>query len=130
MRSTVRDMPTLTRTLVASFDALAMVAFAYVATGGAFRHVAENIVLWGSALAAGVAAVVVAIDASAVIGWVAIGYVLFAALLTGEEPHVLLLALAVALASVVQRPRRSLALGVTVAALAALITRAAMTALL
>ncbi|MDP9265113.1 MAG: hypothetical protein M3O91_03190 [Chloroflexota bacterium] len=123
-------MQNLTRTLVASFDALAMTAFAYVATGGTFQHAAEDIVLWGSAVAAGVAAVVVAIDASPLIGWIAIGYVLFAALLTGEEPHLLLLALAVALMPVVQRPRRSLAMGVAVAAVAALVTRAAVTALM
>ncbi len=123
-------MANLTRTLVASFDALAMAAFAYVATGGTFLHAGENLVLWGSALAAGVAAVVVAIDASPLIGWIAIGYVLFAALLTGEQPHLLLLALAVALASVVQRPRRSLAMGVAVAGVAALVARVAVNSIL
>lgn len=118
-----------TRTAVAAFDALAMAAFAYVTTGG-FGHLVPDLVLWGSAAAAAVAAFVVATNGSAVLGWIAIGYVLFAGLLVADTPQLVLVALAFALMPVVQRPRASLALGISIAALAAFGWRIAVVLLL
>lgn len=109
---------------VAAFDALAMAVFAYTRTGG-FGNPAADLVLWGSAAAASVAAFIVAMNGPAVVGWVAIGYVLFAGLLLTDAPQLLVLALAIALMPVVQRPRGSLALGIAIAAISAFVWRVA-----
>ena len=110
-------MSSTLRAGVAAFDAIAMAVYAYVATGG-FGNVATDLILWGSAAAAAIAAFVVSTNGPAVLGWIAIGYILFAGLLiTG--PELVLVALAVALMPVVQRPRGSLAIGIVVAALSA-----------
>lgn len=109
--------PTL-RAAVAAFDALAMAAFAYVQTGG-FGSPGIDLMLWGSAAAAAVAAFVVATNGPATLGWIAIGYILFAGLLLTDAPQLLLIALAIALMPVVQRPRNSLAFGIVVATLSA-----------
>ena len=109
--------PTL-RAAIAAFDAVAMAAFAYVRTGG-FGQLVPDLVLWGSAAAAAIAAFVVATDGAPVLGWVAVGYILFAGLLVAEEPQIVLVALAVALMPVLERPRRSLALGIAIATIAA-----------
>jgi hypothetical protein len=109
--------PTL-RAAVAAFDALAMAAFAYVQTGG-FGNPGIDLMLWGSAAAAAVAAFVVATNGPAIMGWIAIGYILFAAILLTDAPQLLLVALAIALMPVVQRPRNSLAFGIVVATLSA-----------
>jgi len=110
------------RTLVAAFDASAMGAFAY-ATSGPPAGGRADLVLWGAAAAAALVALVIAVDAPAALGWSALGYVLFAALLAVEPPQLLLLALAAALAPVLQRPRRSLALGIVVATVSAFAIR-------
>src|SRR2546423_4843674 len=115
--------PTL-RASVAAFDALAMAVFAYLQTGG-FGNPGIDVMLWGSAAAAAVAAFVVATNGPSVLGWIAIGYVLFAGLLLTDAPQLLLIALALALMPVVQRPRDSLALGIAVAALSAFAWRLA-----
>jgi hypothetical protein len=117
------------RAAVAAFDAVAMAVFAYAQTGG-FGNPGIDIMLWGSAAAAAVAAFVVATNGPAVLGWIAIGYVLFAGLLLTDAPQLLLLALAVALMPVVQRPRNSLAFGIVVAALSAFAWRFAIELLL
>jgi len=117
------------RTAVAAFDAVAMAIFAYAQTGG-FGSLGVDLMLWGSAAAAAIAAFVVAMNGPAVVGWIAIGYVLFAALLLSLEPQLLLIALAIALMPVVQRPRGSLALGIAVAAIAAFAWRVAIAVLL
>jgi hypothetical protein len=109
--------PTL-RAAVAAFDALAMAAFAYLQTGG-FGNPGIDLMLWGSAAAAAVAAFVVATNGPAVMGWIAIGYILFAGILLTDAPQLLLIALAIALMPVVQRPRNSLAFGIVVATLSA-----------
>jgi hypothetical protein len=106
------------RAAVAAFDAVAMAVFAYVRTGG-FGNPGIDLMLWGSAVAAAVAAFVVATNGPSVMGWIAIGYILFAGLLLTDAPQVVLVALAVALMPVVQRPRSSLAFGIAVAALSA-----------
>lgn len=116
------------RTAVAAFDAVAMSIYAFALTGG-FGHLVADLRLWGSAAAAAIAALVVATNAPAVVGWIAIGYVLFAALLL-VEPEFLLVALAVALMPVMQRPRNSLAIGIALATVAAFIWRVVVIALL
>ena len=103
---------------VAAFDAIAMAIYAYLQTGG-FGNPGIDLMLWGSAAAAAVAAFVVATDGPAVLGWIAIGYILFAGLLLTTAPQLLLVALAVALMPVVQRPRSSLAFGIVIATLSA-----------
>ena len=102
---------------IAAFDAVAMAVYAYAATGG-FGNLGTDLILWGSAAAAAVAAFVVSTDGPAVLGWIAIGYVLCAGLLIAG-PALVLIALALALMPVVQRPRGSLALGISVAVIAA-----------
>ena len=109
--------PTL-RASVAAFDALAMALFAYLQTGG-FGNPGIDLMLWGSAAAAAVAAFVVATNGPGVLGWIAIGYILFAAILLTDAPQLLLVALAIALMPVVQRPRNSLAIGIVTATLSA-----------
>ncbi|HEX6060875.1 MAG TPA: hypothetical protein VF001_02300 [Candidatus Limnocylindria bacterium] len=109
--------PTL-RAAVAAFDALAMALFAYLQTGG-FGNPGIDLMLWGSAAAAAVAAFVVATNGPGVLGWIAIGYILFAGILLTDAPQLLLVALAIALMPVVQRPRNSLAIGIVVATLSA-----------
>ena len=120
--------PTL-RASVAAFDAVAMAAFAYLQTGG-FGNPGIDLMLWGSAAAAAVAAFVVATNGPSVMGWIAIGYILFAGILLTDAPQLLLIALAIALMPVVQRPRNSLAIGIAVATLSAFAWRIAIELLL
>jgi hypothetical protein len=96
-----------------------MVAAAYTLTRGSLADPAANLVLWGSAAAAVVAALVVLSNGPAVIGWAAIGYVVFAALLATSRPVPLLLLLGVAYMPVLQRPRGSLVAGLAIAFLTA-----------
>ena len=110
-------MSSTLRAGIAAFDAVAMAVYAYLATGG-FGNVGTDLILWGSAAAAALAAFVVSTNGPAAIGWVAIGYILFAGLLIAG-PELVLIALAVALMPVVQKPRGSLALGITIAVVAA-----------
>jgi hypothetical protein len=117
------------RAAVAMFDAVVMALFAYLQTGG-FGNPGIDLMLWGSAAAAAIAAFVVATDGPAVLGWIAIGYILFAGILLTNVPQVLLIALAIALMPVVQRPRGSLAAGIAIAALSAFFWRVAIELLL
>ncbi len=102
---------------IAAFDAVAMAVYAYVATGG-FGNFGTDLILWGSAAAAALTAFVVSMNGPAILGWIAIGYILFAGLLIAG-PELVLIALAVALMPVLQRPRGSLALGISTAAVSA-----------
>ena len=111
-------MSPMLRASVAAFDAVAMAVFAYVQTGG-FGNPGIDLMLWGSAAAAAVAAFVVATNGPGVLGWIAIGYILFAGILLTDAPQLLLIALAIALMPVVQRPRNSLAIGIVTATLSA-----------
>jgi hypothetical protein len=120
--------PTL-RASVAAFDAVAMAVFAYLQTGG-FGNPGIDLMLWGSAAAAAVAAFVVATNGPGVMGWIAIGYILFAGILLTDAPQLLLVALAIALMPVVQRPRNSLAIGIVTATLSAFAWRVAIELLL
>lgn len=110
-------MSSTLRAGIAAFDAVAMGVYAYLATGG-FGSFGTDVILWGSAAAAAIAALVVSGDGPPVIGWLAIGYILCAGLLIAG-PELVLIALAAALMPVVQRPRGSLALGIAVAAASA-----------
>ena len=113
------------RTLVAVFDATAMAVFAYYVTAGRFGgDPIADLVMWGSAAAAAVAAVVVATRGAASLAWLAIGYILCAGLLVLETPQLIVTSLAFALMPVVPRPRESLALGLTIASATALAVRA------
>lgn len=118
-----------TRTLAAMFDATVMLGVAVSATGGSFADPSANLMLWGSAAAAALAAAVVVAGAPATLGWVAIGYIVFAGLLVAATPHVLLLALALALVPLVPRPRGSLPLGLLVAVVGAVLARLALDSL-
>ena len=111
-------MSPMLRASVAAFDAVAMAVFAYLQTGG-FGNPGIDLMLWGSAAAAAVAAFVVATNGPGVLGWIAIGYILFAGILLTDAPQLLLVALAIALMPVVQRPRNSLAIGIVTATLSA-----------
>ena len=108
---------------VAGVDAAIMGLLAYSETGGSFGFSAAEIILWGAVVAAAVCALVILTEGAAVIAWVAIGYVLFGALLTNGSPHWTLGALALALMPLVSRPRGSLALGLAIAVVTALIAR-------
>ena len=115
------------RTLVAVFDATAMAAFAFYVTGGRFgADPIVDLVMWGSAAAAAVAAMVVATRGAATLSWVAIGYILCAGLLVLETPQLIVTSLAFALMPIMPRPRESLALGLTIASATALAARAAL----
>src|SRR5581483_5536311 len=111
------------RTLVAGFDAVVMGVAAYAETAGRFELTPAALILWGSALAAVVCAIVVFAQGSSFLAWAAIGYVLFGGLLTNGGPHWPLLALAVALTPLVPKPRGSVWLGIGVASVAALVAR-------
>lgn len=99
-----------------------MVALAMVLTGGAVASTRAMLVLWGSAGAAVTAALVVLTGGPASLGWIAIGYALGAAVLA-EPPYLPLLLLAVAFMPLLPRPRGSLAIGLGLAAVSAVIFR-------
>ena len=122
-------MGRLGRTIVAAFDAGVMAVAAYVETGGRFAISPPHLILWGSAVAAALCAVVVYVSGSSVVAWAAIGYILFGALLTGATQWPLV-ALAAALMPLVPRPRGSIWNGLAIASLVALGTRLLITALL
>jgi hypothetical protein len=111
------------KALVAGIDALIMGAFAFSESGGTFGLSIPDLVLWGSVIAAAICAIVVFTDGAAVIAWIAIGYVLFGALLTNGSPNWPLVALALALMPLVPRPNGSLGLGVLIASVAAVVAR-------
>jgi hypothetical protein len=110
-------MSSTVRAGIAAFDAVAMAVYAYLATGG-FGNLGTDLILWGSAAAAALAAFVVSTNGPAALGWIAIGYILFAGILIAG-PELVLITLAVALMPVVQRPRGSLVLGISIAVVAA-----------
>lgn len=91
-----------------------MVAYTYALTGGSFADRSANLMLWGPAAAAVVAALTVLAPLPPVLGWLAIGYVLFAATWGGSVSLVSIL-LAAAFVPLVPRPRGSALLGVAVA---------------
>ena len=98
------------RAIAAAFNAIAMVAFAYAATGGSFADRYANVSVWGSAAAAVIAALTVLSPLPVVLAWVAIGYMLFASS-WGESVNVVVVLLAAAFIPLVPRPRGSTMLG-------------------
>ena len=123
-------MGRLGRTIVAGFDAIVMGVAAYAETGGRFALTPAEIVLWGSAAAAALCAVVVYANGSPYVAWAAIGYIVFGGLLTDGSPHWPLLALAAALTPLVPRPRGSVLLGIGLALLVAIAARVIIGALI
>ena len=121
-------MGRIARTGVTAFDAAIMGVAAYVQTGGSFAVTPEHVILWGSAAAAAICAVVVFVDGSSIVAWAAIGFIVFGALLTGA-PEWPLAALAAALMPLVPRPRGSFVYGVGIAIAVAFVTRLAVSAL-
>lgn len=117
------------RAVAASFNAIAMVALAMTLTGGTLGSPRGALVLWGSAAAAVTAALVVLTRGPAWLGWVAVGYVLAAAVTT-DPPYVALVLLAVAYMPLLERPRGSLAVGIGLAAASAAVLRMALIRLL
>lgn len=111
------------KAFVAGIDAVIMGVLAYSETGGSFGIKSAELILWGAVGAAALCALVVLVDGAATIAWAAIGYVLFGALLTNGSPHWTLAALALALMPLVPRPRGSLAFGLAIAVVTALIAR-------
>ncbi len=110
------------RAVAASFNAIAMVALAFTVTGGSFGDVAADTQLWGSAAAAVTAAIVVLTNGPAALGWIAVGYILFAAFLR-QPPALVLLLLAAAYMPILPRPRGSLLAALGLAAVSAAIFR-------
>jgi len=111
------------KALVAGIDTVIMGVFAYSESGGRVGTSIPDLVLWGSVIAAALCALVVFVDGAAVVAWAAIGYVLFGALLTNGSPNWPLAALALALMPLVPRPNGSLAVGLAIATVSALIAR-------
>nr|MDP9282695.1 hypothetical protein [Chloroflexota bacterium] len=85
------------KAFVAGIDALIMGVFAFSESGGNFGISIPDLVLWGAVVAAAVCTLVVVQEGAAAVAWVAIGYVLFGALLTNGSPNWPLAALALAL---------------------------------
>lgn len=112
-----------TRAFIAAIDAVLMGFVAFTQTGIPKAIDLTDLVLWGSAVAAFICAYVIWTAGLPFVAWVAIGYVLFGALLTRGAPHWPLLALAVALMPLVPRPRGSLLTGIGIAILAGLAAR-------
>jgi hypothetical protein len=111
------------KALVAGIDALIMGAFAFSESGGSVGLSIPDLVLWGSVIAAAICALIVYLEGRAAVAWIAIGYVLFGALLTNGSPNWPLVALALALMPLVPRPNGSLGLGVLIASVAAVVAR-------
>jgi len=112
----------VTRAIAASFNAIAMVALAFALTGGSFADASANMQVWGSAAAAVTAALAILTNAPASLGWVAVGYVLFAAFFR-EPPAFVLILLAVAHMPILRRPRGSLLTGIGLAVVSAVLFR-------
>jgi hypothetical protein len=113
------------RFFAAAFDTVAIGVLAFNETGGRFAASFSEYVLWGSVLAAAICAIVILKEGLAPLAWIGVGYILFGGLLTQGSPHIGFVLLAVALAPMVPRPRGSLAFGIGIAAVAALVSRVA-----
>jgi hypothetical protein len=123
----VSRMGKAARFFAAGFDTVAIGILAFNETGGRFAASLAEFVLWGSVLAAAICAIVILVESLAPLAWIAIGYMLFAGLLTQGSPHFGFVLLALALAPMVPRPRGSLSLGIGMAAVSAVVSRVAIT---
>jgi hypothetical protein len=115
------------RFFAAGFDTVAIGILAFNEAGGRLPASLGEYVLWGSVLAAAICAIVILVETLAPLAWIAIGYMLFAGLLTQGSPHFGFVLLALALAPMVPRPRGSLSLGIGIAAVSAVVSRVAIT---
>lgn len=112
------------RFVIAVFDTLAACGIAAYGTARPLvfippREVAFDLTTaWLAAIAAGVAAVAVGLE-FAILAWVALGYLVWLAVLASHAFSLVYLALALSLAPVLPRPQRSLAQGIAVAAITA-----------
>jgi hypothetical protein len=113
------------RFFAAGFDTAAIGVLAFNETGGRFAATFAEYVLWGSVLAAAICALVILVESLSAFAWIGIGYILFGGLLTQGSPHWGFVLLAVALAPMVPRPRGSLALGIGIATVSAVVSRVA-----
>ena len=113
------------RFFAAAFDTAAIGILAFNETGGRFAATFAEYVLWGSVLAAAICSIVIIREELAPLAWIGIGYILFGGLLTQGSPHWGFVLLALALAPMVPRPRDSLSLGISIAAVSALVSRVA-----
>jgi hypothetical protein len=121
----VSRMGKAARFFAAGFDTVAIGILAFNETGGRLPASLGEYVLWGSVLAAAICAIVILVESLAPLAWIAIGYMLFAGLLTQGSPHFGFVLLALALAPMVPRPRGSLSLGIGIAAVSAVVSRVA-----
>ena len=112
------------RFIIAAFDTLAACGIAAYGTARplAFippREMAFDLTTaWLAAVAAGVAAAAVGLE-MAILAWVALGYLVWLAVLASHAFSIVYLALAISLAPVLPRPQRSLAQGLAIAAITA-----------
>ncbi|HUG05679.1 MAG TPA: hypothetical protein VMQ78_03990 [Candidatus Limnocylindria bacterium] len=100
-----------------------MVSLAFAAAPAVGGTVNEILFLWVPAGAAVVAALVVLTGAGSVLGWISLGLILFAGAISVRAMNVtsLLLLLYVAFLPLLPRPRGSLALGIGLSVLTALL---------
>lgn len=109
------------RTVTAAFDTVVMALVAFGLTGGGPDLRPVSIALWGSAASALVVTLATRGAFHPAGAWMGIGFIAYAALLASRDPILPLLALAVALAPVAPTPRKSLAIGLGVAAVSAFV---------
>ncbi len=113
------------RLFVGVFNTLAAAALAAYGSAFPFAFVRQTelafhlTTAWGAAGAAAIATLAIALDL-AILGWIALGYLLWVALLAGHALSLIFLALAVSLSPVLPRPGGSLFQGVAIAAITAL----------
>jgi hypothetical protein len=119
----VSRMGRAARFFAAGFDTAVMGVLAFNETGGRLAATFSEYVLWGSVLAAAIAAIAIIAENLAALAWIGIGYILFGGLLTQGSPHIGFVLLALALAPMVPRPRASLSLGIGIAAVSAVVSR-------
>lgn len=117
------------RGVAAAFDAIVMIALAFTVSGGSFADVDTDVVVWASAAAAIVAALVVLSARAPVLGWSAVGYIVFAAFLAAVRPIALLGLLALAFMPLLPRVRGSLLVGLGISAVTAVVAGAIVRAL-
>ena len=117
-------VPRAARFLVAAFDTAVAAGLAGYTSAFPLAFVRRSELTfhattsWLAVLAALVATVSIAADL-ALLGWIAIGYLVWLALFAGHALWLLYLALAVSIAPVLPRPRRSLGRGLAIAAVTA-----------
>lgn len=103
------------RGVAAAFNAIVMVGAAVSMAPVSFPDSrGDLVVLWGSAGAAVIAALIVLANGPSLIGWAAVGYIAAAGALTPWRTHPLPLLLALAFIPLLQRPRGSILLGLAV----------------